>query len=135
MRSNSASYTFSSFMKPLSIRDKSYILCSFLTYHLQAVLLCHLKSSKRHPPPRNMKDNKKTPWPEYASKLYRPNDRRLSTKLVPTFADRGVSRSQRSGSLPPYSQIWRPEPLLFLSSSSSIVLTRLNGRRFRPGTS
>jgi hypothetical protein len=26
-----------------------------------------------------------TPWPEFASELYRPSDRRLSTKLVPTF--------------------------------------------------
>jgi hypothetical protein len=33
--------------------------------------------------------NKKTPWSESASKLYRPGDRRLSEKLVPTFADRG----------------------------------------------
>jgi hypothetical protein len=33
-----------------------------------------------------------TPWPESASELYRPIDRRLSAKLVPTFADseRGV---------------------------------------------
>jgi hypothetical protein len=30
----------------------------------------------------------KTPWPESASELYRPSDRRLSAKLVPTFADR-----------------------------------------------
>jgi hypothetical protein len=30
-----------------------------------------------------------TPWPEFASELYRPSDRRLSAKLVPTFADRG----------------------------------------------
>jgi hypothetical protein len=30
----------------------------------------------------------KTPWPESASELYRPSDRRLSSKLVPTFADR-----------------------------------------------
>jgi hypothetical protein len=30
-----------------------------------------------------------TPWPESASELYRPSDRRLSAKLVPTFADRG----------------------------------------------
>jgi hypothetical protein len=33
-----------------------------------------------------------------AIELYRPIDRRLSVKLVPTFADRGVSRSQRNGS-------------------------------------
>jgi hypothetical protein len=31
----------------------------------------------------------KTPWSESASELYRPSDRRLSAKLVPTFADRG----------------------------------------------
>jgi hypothetical protein len=30
-----------------------------------------------------------TPWPESANELYRPSDRRLSAKLVPTFADRG----------------------------------------------
>jgi hypothetical protein len=28
---------------------------------------------------------KKTPWPQSASELYRPSDRRLSAKLVPTF--------------------------------------------------
>jgi hypothetical protein len=31
-------------------------------------------------------DIKKAPWPESVSELYRPNDRRLSAKLVPTFA-------------------------------------------------
>jgi hypothetical protein len=30
-----------------------------------------------------------TQWYESASELYRPSDRRLSEKLVPTFADRG----------------------------------------------
>jgi hypothetical protein len=30
-----------------------------------------------------------TPWLESASELYRPSDRRMSAKLVPTFADRG----------------------------------------------
>jgi hypothetical protein len=34
---------------------------------------------------------------------------------------------QRDGSLYPYSQFSRPEPLLFLSNSSSIVLARLSG--------
>jgi hypothetical protein len=38
-----------------------------------------------------------------------------------------VLRGQRDGSLRPYSRLSRPEPLLFLSSSSSIVLTRLTG--------
>jgi hypothetical protein len=32
---------------------------------------------------------KKAPWPESASELYRPNDSRLSAKLVSTFADKG----------------------------------------------
>jgi hypothetical protein len=31
--------------------------------------------------------NKKTPWPELVSELYRPSDRSLSVKLVPTSAD------------------------------------------------
>jgi hypothetical protein len=40
----------------------------------------------------------KTPWPKFASELYRQSGRRLSEKLVLTLADRGVSRSQRNGS-------------------------------------
>jgi hypothetical protein len=36
---------------------------------------------------------KKTTWPESVSELHRPSDHCLSAKLVPTFADRGVSRS------------------------------------------
>jgi hypothetical protein len=50
-----------------------------------------------------------TPWPEAASELYRPSDSRLSVKLVATFADRGVPRGQRDGSLLPYSRLSRPE--------------------------
>jgi hypothetical protein len=42
-------------------------------------------------------------------------------KLVPTFVNRGVPRGERYGFLRPYSRIFRPEPLLFLPSSSSIV--------------
>jgi hypothetical protein len=57
------------------------------------------------------------------SELYWPSDRRLLAKLVPTFVDRRVPRGQHDGSLRPYSRISRLEPLLFLSSSSSIVLT------------
>jgi hypothetical protein len=41
---------------------------------------------------------KQTPWPESASELYRQSDSRLSAKLALTFADRGVSSSQRGGS-------------------------------------
>jgi hypothetical protein len=36
--------------------------------------------------------------------------------------------------LRPYSRFSRPEPLLFLPSSSSVVLTRLSGCRYRPTT-
>jgi hypothetical protein len=43
------------------------------------------------------------------SEQYRLNDHRLSAKLVPTFADRGVSRGQRNGSPRPYSRISRLE--------------------------
>jgi hypothetical protein len=32
------------------------------------------------------------------SELYQSSDRRLSAKLVPAFADRGVLRSQHGGS-------------------------------------
>jgi hypothetical protein len=32
---------------------------------------------------------KKAPWSESASELHRPSDRRLSAKLLPTFADKG----------------------------------------------
>jgi hypothetical protein len=42
-----------------------------------------------HLNPTNNKQSKQTSWPESASELYRPSDRRLSEKLVPTFADRG----------------------------------------------
>jgi hypothetical protein len=34
---------------------------------------------------------KETPWSESGSELYRPSDRRLSAKWLPTFADRGCN--------------------------------------------
>jgi hypothetical protein len=40
-----------------------------------------------------------------------------------------VPRGQRDGSLWPYSRVSRPEPLRFLPSSSSVVVTRLSGPR------
>jgi hypothetical protein len=36
-----------------------------------------------------LQQNKETPWSEIASELYRPRDRRLSAKWLPTFADKG----------------------------------------------
>jgi hypothetical protein len=81
-----------------------------------------------------IKDTKtnKPPWPESASELYRPSDRRLSVKLVPTFSDRGVLRTQRGGSPTAVISISRLE---LLPSSSSIVLRRLIEPRSRPTTS
>jgi hypothetical protein len=93
---------------------------------------------------------KQTLWPESASELYRPSDHRLSAKLVPTFADRGVSRSQRGGSLTAvisvfvnrsryvffqvvpqlYSRGWVdpvPDPLLLRKSGSVANRTRTSG--------
>jgi hypothetical protein len=37
-----------------------------------------------------------------------------------------VSRGQPNGSPRPYSRLSRPEPLLFLPGSSSVVVTRLS---------
>jgi hypothetical protein len=45
-----------------------------------------------------------------------------------------VPRGQRDESLRLYSRVSRLEPLLFLPSSSSVVLTRLSGPRSRPTT-
>jgi hypothetical protein len=39
-----------------------------------------------------------SPWPKSASELYRQSNGHLSAKLVPIFANRGMSRSQRGGS-------------------------------------
>jgi hypothetical protein len=91
-----------------------------------------------HPSPvaaswsKGIKKIKKTPWPQSASELYRPSDRRLSAKSVPTFLR--IEGGQRDGSLRPYSRLSRPEPLLFIASSSSVVLTRLGGPRCKHTT-
>jgi hypothetical protein len=77
---------------------------------------------------------KKIPWLESASELYRPSDQRLCAKLMPTSAHRGCRVVRVTD---PYgcTRFSRPEQLLFLSSSSSIVLTRLRGPGSRPTTS
>jgi hypothetical protein len=51
------------------------------------------------------------------------------------FCGSRVPRGQRDGSLRLYSRFSRPQPLLFLSSSSSVVLSKLSGPRSRPTTS
>jgi hypothetical protein len=60
-------------------------------------------------------DIKKNPWPESANELYRPSDRRLSAKLVPTFADRGCHVVSVTD---PYGRI-----LGFLDLLNSTILT------------
>jgi hypothetical protein len=60
----------------------------------------------------------------------------INTKRLPLVGKVSANfcwpHGQRDRSLRPYSRIPRPEPLLFLSSSSSVVLTRLSGPRSRP---
>jgi hypothetical protein len=56
----------------------------------------------------------------------------LAVELVPTFAVRGYHVVSGTNPLRPYSGLSRPEPLLFLPISSSVVPTRLSGPRYRP---
>jgi hypothetical protein len=74
-------------------------------------------------------------WPKSASELYRPSDRRLSAKLVPTFYGQNLPRGQRNGSPTVGISISRLQSLIFLRSSFSVVLTRLSGPSSRASTS
>src|SRR5215469_15409382 len=60
------------------------------------------------------------------------------SEVVPTFADRGVSRGQRNGSPPAVNLCFVDRSRYFFYSSSSSVnlqrLTRLSGPRSRPTT-
>jgi hypothetical protein len=95
-----------------AVRTLTASLCFYhLTFNLQGCRKVNLAKKKQ----------KQTPWPGSASELYQPSDRRLSEKIVP--------RGQRDGSPRPYSRLSRQEPVLFLSSSSPVVLTRLKGPR------
>jgi hypothetical protein len=70
----------------------------------------------------------KTLWPESASELYRPSDRRSSAKLEPIFADRwfhAVSVTNPYGCIIGF--LDQSRYFFFFPSSSSIVLTRLSG--------
>jgi hypothetical protein len=68
-------------------------------------------------------------------------ERTIPTKRPPlvevstNFCRWRVPLGQRDRSLWPYSRLSRPDPLLFLPSSSSVVLTRMSGPRSRPTTS
>jgi hypothetical protein len=75
------------------------------------------------------------PWLDSASELYRPGVLRLSENLVPIFVDKGC---HVVSGMDPYGRILTfldLKPLLFLSSSYSLVFTRLIGPRSRPTSS
>jgi hypothetical protein len=60
--------------------------------------------SERH---QKNKQKNQTPWSESASELYRPSDRRISAKWLPTFADKGchmVSVTDPYGSILDFSR-------------------------------
>jgi hypothetical protein len=83
-----------------------------------------------------------------SQKMLRPNSLdRVREPIIPTerhplvgvvssnLSGERVQRCQRDGSLRPYSRLSRQEPLLFLQSGSSVVLTRLSGLRSGSTTS
>jgi hypothetical protein len=57
------------------------------------------------------------------------NRRTLRRNLVPTFADRGVSRGQRGGS--PTVVFSKPEPLIFIQVAPYLSSQGLSGPRSR----
>jgi hypothetical protein len=59
----------------------------------------------------------------------------LLSEVSANFCGEKVPRGQCDGSLRPCSRLSRTKPLLFLPSSSSVVLTRLSGPRPRTTTS
>jgi hypothetical protein len=62
----------------------------------------------------------KTPWPVSANELYRPSDRRLSAKLLTTFAYRGCHKVSAADPSRPYSRISRPEPLFYFRAAPQL---------------
>jgi hypothetical protein len=75
---------------------------------------------------------KKTLWLESASKLYRPSDRRLSAKLVPTFVDRGCHVVSAADPYGRNLDFLDQSHYFFFSSNSSVVLMKLSGPCSRP---
>jgi hypothetical protein len=69
--------------------------------------------------------NPQANYADWATATCRPN-------LVPTFADRGVSRGQRSESLTVVNLSFLDRAATFLSGSSPFILPRLSGPRSRP---
>jgi hypothetical protein len=84
---------------------------------------------------RGKQTNKQTNSVVWVLERTRLTERSLVGVVSANFCGLRVSRGQRGGSLRRHSRLSRPEPLLFLPSSSSVVLTRLSGPRSRPTTS
>jgi hypothetical protein len=76
---------------PLFYNIANFIVIVFYNYYKTLYY-----TITQHSPPK-----KTIPWPQSVSELYRPSNRRLSAKLMPTFVDRGLSRGQRGGSIRP----------------------------------
>jgi hypothetical protein len=80
-------------MSGLSLPSPSLIILNILVcqavarqrYRNKSLYNCHCYVTATQ---RNNIPKKKTLWPEFESELYRPSDRPLSAKLVPTFAAR-----------------------------------------------
>jgi hypothetical protein len=68
--------------------------------------------------------SKQTPWPESASELYELSDSHLSAKLVQTFVDGGVSRSQRGGSPTAVISVFLDRSRYFFSQVSPQLYSR-----------
>jgi hypothetical protein len=66
--------------------------CSLLSNRHSHILINTAAVAAKH---MNTNWNKLTQWPESARELYGPNDCYFSANLVPTFPDRGMSRSRR----------------------------------------
>jgi hypothetical protein len=77
---------------------------------------------------------KQTPWP-YRERTIPTERKQLVGEVCANVCWWRVSRGQRNGSPRPYSRLPRPKSLIFLPSSSSVVLARLSGPRSRPTTS
>jgi hypothetical protein len=70
------------------LSDVNLWICTQLFSRTDITLSVFIKSGLRayvQSTTTNKQTKKQTQWPESASELYRPRDRRLSAKLVPTF--------------------------------------------------
>jgi hypothetical protein len=63
------------------------LFCCSIVWHSVIIIIIITGSTALCGPWPSISD-KKTPWSESASELYRPSDRHLSAKWLPTFADR-----------------------------------------------